>query len=111
MESEYIALSTACKDLFPLVDLIQELGGCVGLDINKTANLHTYIHEDNIGALTLGKLEPHRIMPKTKHYAIKYHWFGEHLGPCNIDLIKLKLSMQLRDIFTKGLSWVKFEYL
>ena len=55
MESEYIALSTACKDLFPLIDLIQELGGCVGLDINKTTNLHTRIHEDNVGALTSGQ--------------------------------------------------------
>ena len=111
MEAEYIALSTACKDLFPLIDLIQELGGCVGLDINKTANLHTRIHKDNAGTLTLGKLKPRWMTPRIKHYAIKYHWFREHLGPRNIDLIKIDSSEQLGDIFTKGLGRVKFEYL
>ena len=104
MESEYIALSTACKDLFPLIDLIQELGGCVGLDINKTTNLHTCICKDNVGVLTLGKLEPRRMMPWTKYYAIKYHWFREHLGPRNVDLIKIESSEQLGDILTKGLG-------
>jgi len=27
MESEYVALSTSCKDLFPLIDLVVEFGG------------------------------------------------------------------------------------
>ena len=111
MESEYIALSNTCKDLFPLVDLIQELGGCVGLDINKTTNLHTCIYEDNEGALFLGKLKPHWMMLQSKHCALKYHWFREYLGPCNINLVKIKPSKQLGDIFTKGLIRIKFEYL
>ena len=58
MESEHIALSTSCKDLFPILDLVQEMGQCFGLPINDTCNMHIQIHEDNVGALTLGNLEP-----------------------------------------------------
>jgi hypothetical protein len=58
MEAEYVSLSQACKDLFPLLDLIKELGSALNLDINERTNLHVKIHEDNVGALTLGRLEP-----------------------------------------------------
>ena len=36
MESEYITLSTSCKDLFPIMDLVREMGKCVGLPVNGT---------------------------------------------------------------------------
>ncbi|KAL7519443.1 hypothetical protein ACHAWF_000238 [Thalassiosira exigua] len=26
MEAEYVALSTACRDLFPIMDLVKEIG-------------------------------------------------------------------------------------
>ena len=111
MESEYIALSTSCKELFPLIDLVKELGGCLGLDISDTVNLHVRIHEDNVGALTLGKLEPRRMTPRSKHYAVKYHWFREQIRPRNIQLVKIETSKQLGDLFTKGLPRPAFEYL
>ena len=47
MESEYIAMSTACKDLFPLMDLVHELGRCLGVPIADKSNLHVRVHEDN----------------------------------------------------------------
>ena len=58
MESEYIPLSDSCKDLFPLLDLIRELGPACGLPISKSTNLLVKVHEDNVGALTLGQMEP-----------------------------------------------------
>jgi hypothetical protein len=75
MESEYISLSTACKDLISVVGIIRELSVAVGLDDNFHAKLHIKIHEDNSGALALAKLEPGRMTPRSKHYALKYHWF------------------------------------
>ena len=81
MEAEYVAMSTACKDLFPLIDLVHELGGCLGIPVSNSSNLHVRIHEDNVGALTLGKLEPCRMTLRSKHYAVKYHWFREKIGP------------------------------
>ena len=111
MEAEYVALSTSCKDLFPLLDLIRELSSAINLPMDKHSNMHIKIHEDNVGALTLGKLEPRRMTPRSKHYAIKYHWFREQIGPRNIELIKVDTTNQLGDIFTKGLGATAFQRL
>jgi hypothetical protein len=73
--------------------------------------MHIKVHEDNVGALALGKLEPCRMTPRSKHYAIKYHWFREHISPCQIQLVHISSNDQLGDLFTKGLSGVKFTRL
>ena len=111
MESEYVALSQSCKDLFPIMDLVKEIGTFFDLPVKDKARFHVRIHEDNVGALTLGKLEPRRMTPRSKHYAIKYHWFREQLGPRGITLVKIATKEQLGDIFTKGLGRIAFEYL
>lgn len=111
MEAEYVALSQSCKDLFPLLDQIHELGKAVGLPVSTYTNLHTTIYEDNVGALTLSSLEPKRMTPRSKHYAIKYHWFREQIGPRNIRIVKIDTKNQLGDIFTKGLGTVPFRHL
>jgi hypothetical protein len=56
--------------------------------MQASADLHIEINEDNDGALMLGKLEPWPMTPCSKHYAIKYHWFREHISPQNIHLVK-----------------------
>eukprot|EP00804_Cyclotella_cryptica_P004978 CCRYP_014091-RA/>CCRYP_014091-RA protein AED:0.33 eAED:0.35 QI:0/0/0/1/0/0/4/0/696 len=52
MEAEYVALSTACKDLLPLVAVIRELSAAVGLDNSFSSNIHCKVHKDNVGART-----------------------------------------------------------
>jgi hypothetical protein len=49
--------------------------------------------------------------PRSKHYAIKYHWFREHIGPRHIQLVKIATDDQLGDLFTKGLTKLKFSWL
>lgn len=73
MEAEYIALSQACKDLFPIIDLVNELSSTLNLTTPNSPCLHIRVHGDNASALTLGKLEPPRMTPRSKHYALKYH--------------------------------------
>ncbi len=46
--------------------------------------------------------------PRSKHYAIKYHWFREHIGPCRIELVKIDTDDQLGDLFAKGLTKINF---
>jgi hypothetical protein len=61
MEAEYVALDTSCQDLFPLINATKEICLAFSLEkhvFNKHAKLHIKIHEDNVGALALGKLEP-----------------------------------------------------
>lgn len=111
MEAEYIALSQACKDLFPIMDLLHELTTTLGLQKDPAPRLHVQIHEDNVGALTLGKLKPRCMTPRSKHYALRYHWFHEQIGPRNIELIKINTSDQLGDIFTKGVGIMIFQRL
>eukprot|EP00956_Cyclotella_meneghiniana_P016409 scaffold25911_cov23-Cyclotella_meneghiniana.AAC.4 len=111
MEAEYVALSQACKDLFPFLDMVKELGNAVGIPVDKNTNMHVQVHEDNVGALTLGRLEPKRMTPRSKHYAIKYHWFREQIGSRNIKLVKVDTHDQLGDIFTKGLGGVPLRHL
>jgi len=113
MEVEYVALSMACKDLLPLVAVIRELSTAVGLDASFTSNIQCKIHEDNVGALTLARLEPRRMTPRSKHYAIKYHWFREKVADPSqrITLVKIDTKHQLGDLFTKGLSLASFVHL
>lgn len=112
MEADYIALSQSCKDLFPIMDLVAKLSSSLALDFDSSPCLHVRIHEDNVGALTLGRLlEPHQMTPRSKHYALKYHWFHEHLAPRRIELVKINTGDQLGDIFTKGLDNVAFHQL
>ena len=76
-------------------------------------NCRLHIHKDNVGALVLGQLEPCSMTPWSKHYALKYHRFREHIiGPRKIVLIsKIATSDPLDDIFTKGLGRVLYERL
>lgn len=113
MEAEYVALSTACKDLIPILALVRELCRAVGLPDEFEANLHCKIHEDNAGALTLANLEPQRMTPRSKHYAIKYHWFRDkvHDKSNRITIVKIDTKNQLGDLFTKGLTKVPFVHL
>jgi hypothetical protein len=73
--------------------------------------MHIKIHEDKIGTLILGQLEPRRMTPCSKHFAVKYNWFQKHLVPCKIQLVKIATKDQLGDIFTKGIDKATFKNL
>ena len=111
MEAEYVALSEACKDLFPIMDVSKELCVALGISHSIIANMHVRIFEDNVGALTLAGLEPRRMTPRSKHYAIKYHWFCDQVAQRRIRLVKIATKDQLGDIFTKGLPHSTFAHL
>ena len=111
MESEYIACSTACRELLPLMDLVQEVSDAVGLPSDEASNIFSTIWEDNIGALTLAHLELPRMTPRSKYIAVKYHWFREHVASGKFRVLKVDTLDQIGDIFTKGLGIALFEKL
>ena len=49
----------------------------------------TNVWEDNEGCLKLAKLEPPRMMPRSKHHALKYHWFRSQIVP-NMGIVLAK---------------------
>jgi hypothetical protein len=75
IESEYNATTMAMRDVLSLKNLLKEIMGKIGIDGNAMAKFRTTLWEDNLGALKLGRLEPGRMIPCSKHYGVKYHWF------------------------------------
>ena len=72
------------------------------------------VFEDNNGALTVATSP--RITPQSKFFAVKLHFFKEHVKTDanpngEIHIQKIDTKDQLADIMTKGLSAVKFQGL
>ena len=110
MESEYIALSTACRDLLPLQHLVAEVSLACGIEYKEQMCIHSTIWEDNEAALTLANLPLPYMTNRSKHIAIKYHWFREHSGKA-WSVQPIGTQDQLADIFTKSLDVPSFEKL
>ena len=103
MEAEYIALSSALRELIPFQRLLKTVWTTVGMEDRDITTIKTTVFEDNQGFLTLSNLEPPRMTPRSKQYALKYHWFRTELKPNNIIIHTIDTSSKLADIFTKGL--------
>jgi hypothetical protein len=95
MEAEIIALAHCCRELFPVIDVVTELGGVLGLDTKDLASMHVSIHEDNAGALVLAETIPPEFTPRSKYYAIKTVWFREEIQKRGIKLHKIDTVEQL----------------
>jgi hypothetical protein len=108
MEAEYTALSMAMRDLLPLRELLIALSPSVTLNGRHPTTFRTSVHEDNSGALSLANLEPGRGTPRSKHYAVKLHWFRSKLGSHPIQVVQISTDLQRADILTKGLTRLKF---
>jgi hypothetical protein len=109
MESEYVALSQAMRDVIPLRRMVTTVCDIVIGKGKYEGRMYSKVFEDNIGALQLARAP--RITPRTKHFAIKYHFFREHVKQGEVKLYKIDTKEQLADIFTKGLTKVTFEKL
>ena len=101
-EAEYMALSMAMRSVIPFLYVTKAVKTHLGLD-ESTSTFKVNVWEDNSVCHTLANLEPGWTMPRTKHYAIKLHWFRSQLEPYNIKIEKILTDLQRVDIFTKGL--------
>jgi len=114
-EAEYIALSQAMRDLIPLLGILEELTNVLQLATDQplvfwkscgyqtsTDKLFANINEDNIGAYELAKAP--KMRPRTKHIALKYHHFREHVANGTIKINLVATKDQIADIFTKALD-------
>ena len=110
MEAEIIALAHCCRELFPIMNQVAELGAIVGLKTKDLTTMKVSIHEDNAGALVLAQTITPQFTPRSKYYAIKTVWFREEIQKRGIKLLKVALK-QLGYIFTKGLPRATLEYL
>jgi hypothetical protein len=107
-EAEYIALSTAMRALLPLRALFTSLAGSLDLSRDEITKVCA-VWEDNRAALTLANAQFPNMTPRTKHIAIKYHWFKSHVQEGDIEVRAIDTKVQKADIFTKGIARRDFE--
>ena len=70
-EAEYIALSTACRELFPMLELKKEIRSYHIKSHLATPKFHCKIFEDNSGALEMARTP--KIRPHIKHINNAYN--------------------------------------
>jgi hypothetical protein len=120
MKSEYNALSMSMREVLPLQNLMNMIVKALGLEgigltefkaTNRKEDkfLKTTVHEDNDGAMKLAKMEPGQMMPRSKHYGVKYHWFQTKLKPNEIEIKRVDTKLQKADFLTKALRVKIFE--
>ncbi len=109
MEAEYTALSIALRHAIPLLEIIRYVTSSFCSTSMSVLTFKTTVHEDNLGALRLAQMEPGRNTPRSKFYAIKYHWFRSYLKPNEIELQHIDTSLQKANMLTKSLPTETFE--
>ena len=107
-ESEYIAFSQAMRDVIPMMGLLEELQKVIPY-LHSTPILHCKVFEDNRGCIDL--INSPRLRPRTKHIALKYHHFREHVKSKTISVKYIETEDQVADIFTKALAAPQFHKL
>ena len=108
MEAEYVSLSMCMRELIPLRRVLKELQGVLKFKSSVSSTACT-LFEDNQGAVTLANVP--KMTPRSKHIAIPYHFFREHVKKKEVEVKYIKTDDQLADLLTKGLVEVKFEGL
>jgi hypothetical protein len=109
MEAEYIALSTNMRSLLLLHHLVQEVATLLVQDPTLLTSTYSSVFEDNNGALILATTLC--MTPCSKHIAVPYHFFHEHMATGTIKIVKIATNDNKADIFTKGLDKIKFQAL
>jgi hypothetical protein len=100
-EAEYIALSTALREVIPMMELIKELQ-MKGFDYQATnPRVHCRVFEDNSGAIELATV--HRYRPRTKHINTMYHHFRSYVSCGDISITPVRTNEQRADVLTKSL--------
>lgn len=108
MEAEYIALSTALRSLLPLKEVLFSMAKALKIEITPNSQI-SKVWEDNHAAEILATTHPPRLTPRSKHIAIRYHWFREQLKPGKTEIKSIPTNLQKADILTKALQKQKHE--
>jgi hypothetical protein len=72
-EAEYIALSSAAREILPLISLAKEAAKQGVIRETSAPIIKCKIFEDNIGAVEMANVP--KMRPCTKHLNVKYHFF------------------------------------
>ena len=107
MESEYIALSTGMRSLVHVRALLFEICSKFNLAYGDGISTISTVFEDNRAAKLLATTDPPRLTPRSKHLAVRHHWFRSHLGVKDGKGIRIEdvaSALNKADFLTKALS-------
>jgi hypothetical protein len=90
---------------------VQEVATSSALNLTDdlAASAHSTVFEDNNGALRLAT-HP-KITPKSKHFAIHWHWFKSQVVKGQVAIVRVDTKEQVADIFTKQPDGETFHHL
>ena len=108
-EAEYIALSSALREVIAIKNLMDELQGR-GFPIHHpTPKVHCRVFEDNKSCIEIATT--HKTRPRTKHLSVRLHHFRSHVVDRTISIEHISTKEQIADMFTKPLPKDQFEHL
>ena len=96
------------RELVAVHSLFDELIDVMKLELASTTRL-SRVFEDNEACRRLASSTILKMTPRSKHIAVKYHWFREYLERLNVEFLSIDTKAQLVDIFTKGLVQKKLK--
>ena len=108
-ETEYIALSSALREVIVIIHLLEDLTKQVLPIINSTTVFKCKTFEDNMSCIKLATT--HCTCPRTKHLSLRLHHFRSHIVNKLITIEYIHTKDQLADIFTKPLPTVQYNKL
>ena len=100
-EAEYIALSSALREVIPLMTMMEEIHQVFPIIICKP-NFICKVHEDNQSCIKMAT--GIKFSPRTKHIALKYHHFRQHVKSGRVTIQYRPTEEQLADLLTKPLA-------
>ena len=108
-EAEYIALSSALREVIAIIHLMEDLK-THGLPLHaSTPVIRCRTFEDNMSCVKLAT--NHITRPRTKHLSLRLHHFRSHIVKKTITVEHVSTSNQVADIFTKPLPLPQFSKL
>ena len=111
-EAEYIALSTACRELIPMLELMKEMRSYDIKSHPAIPKIHCKVFEDSSGDLEMACTP--KLQPRTKHINNAYHHFHEYTQQSSdgtklsIEIVPTSTDEQLGDMLTKPLPALAF---
>jgi hypothetical protein len=90
-EAEYIALFQSLQDVLPLISLLEELHEIFPLKVNPPKFI-CKVHEDNQSCISM--VTSHKFSLRTKHVALKYLHFCQHIKSGHITILYCQTTEQ-----------------
>ncbi len=106
-EAEYIALSSAAREILPLISLAKEAARMKTINSIEAPKIKCKIFEDNMGAVEMANVP--KMRPRTKHLNIKYHFFRQFVQQGIFIVEYVAGELQIADLLTKALEVIAFQ--